>query len=389
MKLKHEILLIVVISLAFIAGFTSAVLIFPEIGITTKLPSEFDAVGETWGLLQKSYVNQSALDAEKLSQGAIQGMLDALDDPYTTYFDNYNSASDEFAGSFEGIGAYVSKVNGSITIVSPIAGSPAEKAGIKADDVILKVDGNTTQGLSVAEVIAKIRGPKGTSVTLLIQHKGEDTFVEMTIVRDAITIPSVSSKVLTSEIAYIQITQFASNTTNEFTSALSAAVDNGSKGIVLDLRGNPGGYLSVVADIADEFLDGGIILYEATDKLVILHEWDAKPGGLAVDTPLVVLVDKGSASGSEVLAGALQDHERALIVGTTTYGKGSVDSLFKMSDGSAIYLTISRWLTPDKHAIEGKGITPDYIIAITDDDIAAGKDPQLDYAIQYLESKIK
>ena len=388
MKFRQSLTLIISVTVAFIVGFTVAVLILPEKS-TNNLPSEFNALGETWQRLQESYVNQSALDPEKLSQGAIQGMLDALGDPYTTYFDNYSSASSEFEGSFEGIGATVTLANGSITIVAPIAGSPAEKAGVKAGDIILEIDGNTTQGLSVAGAVAKIRGPKGTSVTLLIQHKGDNASVEMTIVRDAITIQSVYSKALTSNIAYIQITQFASNTTNEFRTALSAALDNGSKGIVLDLRDNPGGYLDVVADIADEFLDSGVILYEATDKLVILKEWDAKAGGLAIDIPLVVLVDKGSASGSEVLSGALQDHQRALIVGTQTYGKGSVDSLFKMSDGSAIYLTISRWLTPDKHAIEGKGITPDYVIALTDDDIAASKDPQLDYAIQYIQSKIK
>jgi carboxyl-terminal processing protease len=386
MKFRQSLTLIISVTVAFIVGFTVAVLILPQKS-TSKLPAEFNALGETWQRLQESYVNQSALDPEKLSQGAIQGMLDALGDPYTTYFDNYSSASSEFEGSFEGIGATVALENGSVTIVAPIAGSPAERDGIKAGDVILEIDGNTTQGLSVAGAVAKIRGPKGTSVTLLIQHRGDNASVEMTIVRDAITIPSVSSKALTGGIAYIQINQFASNTTNEFRTAISAALDNGSKGIVLDLRDNPGGYLSVVADIADEFLDSGVILYEATDKLVILHEWDAKSGGLAVDIPLVVLVNKGSASGSEVLSGALQDHQRALIVGTQTYGKGSVDSLFKMSDGSAIYLTISRWLTPDKHAIEGKGITPDYVIALTDDDIAAGKDPQLDYAIQYLQSK--
>jgi carboxyl-terminal processing protease len=389
MKFRQSLTLIISVTVAFIVGFTVAVLLLPGSIATNKLPAEFNALGETWQRLQESYVNQSALNAEKLSQGAIQGMMDALNDPYSAYFDNYSTASNEFEGSFEGIGATVALENGSVTIVAPIAGSPAEKAGIKAGDIILEIDGNTTQGLSVEDAVAKIRGPKGTSVTLFIQHKGDNTSVEMTIVRDAITIPSVSSKALTSEIAYIQINQFASNTTNEFRTALAAALDNGSKGIVLDLRDNPGGYLDVVADIADEFLDSGVILYEATDKLVILKEWDAKAGGLAIDIPLVVLVNKGSASGSEVLSGALQDHQRALIVGTTTYGKGSVDNLFELGDGSAIYLTTERWLTPDKHAIEGKGITPDYVIALTDDDIAAGKDPQLDYAIQYLQSEIK
>ena len=170
---------------------------------------------------------------------------------------------------------------------------------------------------------------------------------------------------------------------------MNDAIGNESKGLILDLRGNPGGYLDVVADIADEFLDSGIILYEATDSLEIIRDWAANPGGLATDIPLAVLVDGSSASGSEVLAGALQDHGRAVIIGTQTFGKGSVDSTYELQDGSALYLTTARWLTPDKHLIEGIGITPDYEVEFSEEDWDNGIDNQLDYAVEYLKSSIQ
>ena len=391
MKLNRpipNIAIVLAIALAFIVGFTLPSLISSGHG-TGQLPEEFDSLSEVWTVIQDSYVNQSAIDNEKLAQGAIDGMLQALGDPYSSYYDNYSTLEDYLQGSFEGIGATVSKESGQLTVVSPIKGSPAEQAGIKAGDVILEIDGEPTNDLTVTEAVMKIRGPKETTVTLLIQHEGESTPVEMQIVRAEITEPSVDYKSLPNDIGYIQIAYFADHTVSEFQTALNDAIGNGSKGLVLDLRGNPGGYLDVVADIADEFLDGGVILYEATDSLEIIRDWTASPGGLAVDIPLVVLVDNSSASGSEVLAGALQDHGRAVIIGTQTFGKGSVDSTYELQDGSALYLTTARWLTPDKHAIEGVGITPDYVVEQSDEDTASDVDTQLNFAIEYIESQLQ
>jgi carboxyl-terminal processing protease len=387
MKLNRTIptiVLAIALALSFIAGFAYSALILHD--RNGNLPKEFDSLSEVWTLIDDSYVNQSAIDNEKLAQGAIDGMMQALGDPYSSYYSNYSTFENYLEGSFEGIGATVSKESGQLTVVSPIKGSPAEQAGIKAGDIILEIDGESTDDLTITEAVMKIRGTKGTTVTLLIQHKGESGTVEMQIVRDEITQPSVDYEALSDNIGYIQITQFASNTVNEFQTALNNAIGNGSKGLVLDLRGNPGGYLDVVARIADEFLDSGIILYEATDSLKIIRDWPANPGGLATNLSIAVLVDNSSASGSEVLAGALQDHGRAVIIGTQTFGKGSVDSTYELQDGSALYLTTARWLTPDKHAIEGVGITPDYVVEFSEEDWDNSVDNQLDYAVEYLKS---
>ena len=387
MKLNRTIptiVLAIALALSFIAGVTYSSLISPN--RNGDLPEEFDSLIEVWTLIQDSYVNQSAVDTEKLAQGAIDGMLQALGDPYSSYYYNYSTLEDYLQGSFEGIGATVSKESGQLTVVSPIKGSPAEQAGIKSGDIILEIDGEPTDDLTVTEAVMKIRGPKGTTVTLVIQHEGESTPVEMQIVRDEITEPSIDYKPLSDNIGYIQIAYFADHTVSEFETALNDAIDDECTGLILDLRGNPGGYLDVVADIADEFLDSGIILYEATDSLEIIRDWAANPGGLATDIPLAVLVDGSSASGSEVLAGALQDHGRAVIIGTQTFGKGSVDSTYELQDGSALYLTTARWLTPDKHLIEGIGITPDYEVEFSEEDWDNDIDNQLDYAVEYLKS---
>jgi carboxyl-terminal processing protease len=353
------------------------------------LPEEFDSLTEVWTLLKQNYVNQSALDAEALAQGAIEGMLQALGDPYTTYYYDYEEFYSYLEGTFEGIGAYVSKENGWITIVSPIKGSPAELAGIKAGDVILEIDGEPASDLTVTEAVLKIRGPKGTTVILLIQHEGESDPVEIQIVRDEITEPSVDYESLPDNIGYIWISQFTSSTVSEFQTALNEAIADSNEGIILDLRGNPGGFLTVVADIADEFLDSGVILYVANDNLEIFEEYESEPGGAAVNMPLAILVDEGSSSSSEVLAGALQDHGRAAIIGTQTFGKGSVNLPIELGDGSALYITTSRWLTPDKHLIEGIGITPDFEVEFSEEDWDNGIDNQLDYAVEYMKSLIQ
>ncbi|MBE0415804.1 MAG: S41 family peptidase [Dehalococcoidia bacterium] len=385
-RLPLILLAVLLIVLSFEAGFQfSQSLTHPD----TEFAEEFHSLHEAWQNLQQYYVNKTALDPDELSKGAINGLLEALDDPYTSYFESYELAWSAFEGSFEGIGAVVTMEDGELTVVSPIVGTPAAEAGVRAGDKILEINGQSTSGMSLAEAVLNIRGPQGTTVTLLILHQGETTPVEIEIVRERIELKSVYLEMLPDNIAHIRITYFSERTHEELVTALNDTVESGARGIILDLRGNPGGLLDSVVAVASEFLDGGIVLYEADDEGNIIKEWQASSGGLATDLPLAVLVDGGSASGSEVLAGALQDRGRAKLIGTTTYGKGSVCTLQVLSDGSALYITTARWLTPNGHMIEGVGLTPDIEVAMTEEDIESGRDPQLEFAIEYIEGALK
>jgi carboxyl-terminal processing protease len=386
MKTKKNLSVTLLIVLLLFLLFGAGCSLFQE--KSEEIPPEFDILWEVWESLSEDYVNNEALDRRELIEGAIEGLIEALGDPYTTYFDPETSelAWSSFEGSFEGIGAFVSMEDGELTVISPIAGTPAERQGIRADDRILEIDGEDTSGMSLTEAVLKIRGPEGTAVTLLILHWGETDPVEIEVIREEIDLDSVHLEMLPGDIAHIQITHFSQRTDKEVSSVLSDALSRGATAIILDFRGNPGGLLDTVVDVADEFLDGGIILYQADDEGHVLAEWKASSGGLAADLPLAVLVDGASASGSEVLAGALQDHGRGPLIGTKTYGKGSVQLIHELSDGSALYVTSARWLTPNGHLIEGLGLTPDFEVPITEEDIAQGIDPQLERAIIYLQT---
>ncbi len=383
--LLTTLLVALVIVLSFGVGFAfSQSLSHP----VTGLPEEFNALGEVWQSLERYYVNKDALDAEELSEGAIRGLLEALDDPHTSYLDaeTYELEWSAYEGSFEGIGAVVTMQDGELTVVSPIAGGPAEEQGVRAGDKVLEIDGEPTLEMNLTEAVLKIRGPQGTKVTLLILHQGETTPVDIEIIRQEVKLDSIYLEMLPDGIALIQITHFSERTHEELVAVLNDAIDSGAEGIILDLRNNPGGYLHVAVDVASEFLDGGTVVYQQ-DSEGRLDESQATSGGLATDLPLVLLVNGWSASGSEVLAGALQDRGRATLVGNVTYGKGSVNIIRELSDGSALYVTTARWLTPDGNLIEGVGLTPDFEVEITEEDVLNGRDPQLEFAIEYIESQ--
>jgi carboxyl-terminal processing protease len=361
----------------------------PNPKVPSQLPAEFQTLGEVWGLLYQNYVEPEALNSKQLSQGAIKGMLEALGDPYTSYLDpeTYKLASSSFQGEFEGIGATVGIRDGQLVVVSPLPDSPAERAGLRPGDKVLEINGEPTSKMNLEQAVLKIRGPKGEKVKLLVEHEGADTPIELEIVRAEIKSASVSTKLLENDIGYLRLTFFSERTGQEMKQALDDLLGQGARSLVIDLRDNPGGLVQTVVDVATQFLDGGVVLYEV-NRQGERKEWMAQHGGMATQLPLAVLVNQHSASGSEVLAGALQDRGRAPLIGTTTFGKGSVNVLYPLKDGSALYLTIERWLTPNGRPIEGKGLEPDFLIEPTPDDIAQGKDPQLQQAIDYLQAKL-
>jgi carboxyl-terminal processing protease len=348
--------------------FTSSTTAKPDTGL----------VDEAWGVLSKQYVEPKKVDSTALSRAAVQGMVDALNDPYSTYLDpdEYKLEQSQQEGTFGGIGATVGVRDGKIIIVAPIPATPAAKAGIKAGDVILDVNGESIEGLSVEEVVMKIRGPAGTPVKVTIQHQDESSPVELDITRAMIDVPSVSYK-MRDDMAYIQIFYFSDRTDEELIPILKQLKEDGAKGIIIDLRSNPGGPVETVVNIASDFLDNGMVMY-LVDNAGKETSYPVRPSITRTTLPMVVLTDNYSASGSEVLSGALQDHQRAVIAGTITYGKGSADRWFELSDGSAIYLTTSRWLTPNRRLIEGKGIEPDYKLDLKGDDL-------INWAIDYLK----
>ncbi len=337
-----------------------------------------DIVTEAWNIIFQDYVDKDRLDASLLSQGAIKGMVEALDDPYTSYLDaeTYQLALSGMEGKFEGIGAEVAIKDGQLMIIAPIADSPAAKAGIRAGDKVLEIDGSSTSGMSIAEAVLKIRGPKGMPVRLLILHQDETEPVEIEIIRAEIELPSVDFE-MRGDIAYISITHFSQRTNEELSSVLQFITWVAPTGIILDLRSNPGGLLQVVIDVASHFLEEGVVV-NVVDNQGKSSAIMVRPNGVATDLPLVVLVDSYSASGSEVLAGALQDYARATIAGTTTSGKGSVNILHQLKDGSGLYITTARWLTPNGRPIEGEGIYPDYELELEGEDA-------IQWAIDYLK----
>ena len=350
----------------------------------TTSESELDVtlLEEVWEIIQERYVEPDELDVEALIQGAARGMVNALDDPHSTYMDpdDYEVFTSGLEGEFEGIGAYVGERDGQITIIAPIPGTPADEAGIKSGDVIMGVDGESTVGWSVQDAVNVIRGPRGTPVRLLVLHEGDTELVEIEIIRAEIEVPSVYFE-MRGEIAHISIAEFTERTDGELSDALDDASEQEATGIILDLRNNPGGLLSAVVDVTSRFLSGGIVL-SIIDREGHQTDYPVEHTGSDIELVMVVLVNQFSASSSEVMAGALQDYGRAVIAGTTTYGKGSANNLYRLSDDSGLYLTTARWYTPEGRIIEGEGIEPDFPLDLEEVD-------PVEWAIDYLENGVQ
>lgn len=337
-------------------------------------------VEEAWNIIFRDYVERDRLEPQELSKGAIEGMVEAIDDPYTSYLDaeTYEIGMSGLEGEIEGIGAQVGMRDERLTIISPIPDSPAAQAGLRADDIVLEIDGESTVDMSMVEAVLKIRGPKGTSVALLIQHQDEAEPVSIEIVRATIELPSVISEMV-GDIAHIRITHFSKRTAEEMQAALAETENANAEGIILDMRGNPGGILETVIEVASYFLEDGVVV-KVVGGNGEERSLEVEPGGMVSKLPVVVLVNGYSASGSEVLAGALQDHGRATVAGNQTFGKGSVNVSRRLQDGAALYITTARWLTPSGRLIEGEGIKPDIELELEGEEA-------VQWAIDFLKSQ--
>ncbi len=388
---KVLLILLIIVVLAFGAGLAVSAEFLPspsQVVYSEETTGKLGLLGEIWNALTQKYVDKGALDADTLGEGAIRGMLEALGDPYTAYIDaeHYKLERSSFQGSFEGIGALVGLDNGELVVRAPIANSPAQRAGIRANDKILAVDGEPTAGLTLVEAVSRIRGPRGTLVRLTVLHQGELDPVEVQIVRDEIKADSVELTMLPDNIAHIWITHFSDRTNSELATVLKDTREDGAVGIILDLRANPGGLLTAAVEVASQFLKKGIVVYQL-DGEGERRDWEVRPGGLATDTPLAILVNGSTASGSEVVAGALQDAGRGPLIGERTFGKGSVWEFFELSDGSALAITVSRWYTPSGRLIEGEGLVPDFEVQVTEADLENGADTQLQRAVDYIKNR--
>lgn len=350
------------------------------------LPADLDysSIESLYDTLKGNY--DGKLDKEKLLDGIKAGLAEASGDPYTMYF-NAKDAEDfnrQLNGTFSGIGAELGQdTSKNLVIVAPIAGFPASKAGLRPQDVIIEINGKSTAGLNVAEAVGKIRGPKGTEVSLrVLRDKKED--LKFTITREDIKIPSVKYEVLDGNIGFLQITQFNDDTTALATEAAKAFKSKGVKGVVVDLRGNPGGLLEASVDVSSLWLkEGSVVLQEKQGGVVVSTEV-ANGNDILAGVPTVVLINEGSASASEIMAGALKDNKAATIFGVKSYGKGSVQQIKDLRGGGELKVTIARWYRPSGENIDKKGISPDKEVKMTDEDYDNKRDPQKDAAIQSL-----
>ncbi len=351
-----------------------------------ELQDLFVPFWQTWELVHQEYVDQPVKD-ELLMRGAIRGMLDSLGDPHTSYLDpeEYKSLTTQLQGedTYEGIGAWVDTTKDYLTIISAMPGSPAEKGGLRTGDKIIAIDGEDMTGIDGELVRKRVLGPADSTVTLTILRVGRDPF-DVKITRAKITVPSVDYRMLDNNIAYVRVLIFADNSKDELQKALKDLMGQNPRGLILDLRGNGGGYLESAIDVASEFVSKGVIVTEEYGDGTH-RDFDARRGGLATDIPMVVLINEGSASASEIVAGAIQDLGRGQLVGVKSFGKGSVQipTPLKNNEG-AVRITVARWLTPKGRTIHGIGLTPDVEVTINEADFANNRDPQLDKAVDIL-----
>ncbi|MBI1984794.1 MAG: S41 family peptidase [Candidatus Wildermuthbacteria bacterium] len=349
---------------------------------------DFSLFWETWKSVQDKFVDADALDYQNMVYGAISGMVQSLGDPYSVFFSPEEAKKflDDVKGMFEGVGMEIGIRDAVLKVVAPLEGTPAQKAGIRAGDMILKIGDAATDNMTVDKAVSLIRGPKGTKIVLSILRAGWDKPRDFSIERAVIEVPSLKWEMKEGNIAYLRIYQFSQKAGIDFQKAANEIISSGAGGIVLDLRNNPGGYLEVSQDIAGWFVEQGkTIVIEDFGPEREQQVYQARGNAAFASWPIVVLINEGSASASEILAGALRDQLNALLVGKTSFGKGSVQELQDFFDNSSLKVTVAHWLTPNGTLIAGKGLKPDVEIDITEENIQQEKDPQLDKALEIVK----
>ncbi len=360
---------------------------------------DFSLFWETWNTLQEKYVDKNKLDTQKMFYGAIQGMVNSVGDPYTVFFEPVTSKKfqEEIAGAFGGIGIEIGKKNNILTVIAPIKDTPAFKAGLLTGDKILKIDSKSTENMSIEEAVNMIRGKKGTKVVLTVTSNGKDTR-DVPLIRDTIKIPTVEWKMIeqgNNKIAYMEIYSFNQNVDSEFKKSAQEILSSNANKLIIDLRNNPGGLLDSAINLAGWFLNKDDIVVSEVFSNGTRNEFKASGNTALKQYQTVILINNGSASASEILAGAIHDNRKVKLVGEKTFGKGSVQELEQFSNGSSLKVTIAKWLTPSGISISEKGIEPDVKVEFkpTDQEIkdekyklgTPGKDPQLDKAIEMLK----
>lgn len=398
-KIKYYATTILVIVLFFVLGINVGYSNRPEAdkvaGVTGKDPQvetevDFSPFWKVWNEINEKYPSASQVTDQKRVYGAISGLVESLNDPYSVFFnpDEAKSFQEEISGNFTGVGMEIGIKNKILTVIAPLKDTPAYRANIKPGDRILKINETVTAGLSVESAVKLIRGEKGTTVKLTILHEGGEEPIEISVVRDVINIPTLDTELRKDGIFVIRLYSFSANSAGLFRNGIKKFVDSGTDKLVIDLRGNPGGYLNSAIDMASWFLKSGTVVvtedYGAKKEPEIFRSkgYDIFNDKLKV----VILIDSGSASASEILAGALHDNNRAKLVGTKSFGKGSVQEVVGITKDTVLKITVAKWLTPKGVSISEKGLTPDYLVEITKEDVTLKKDPQMDKAVELLKN---
>lgn len=374
----------------FIKNISDPAEMFGDVNREKPQEVSFDIFWEAWKELDKKYVDTDKLDPQARVYGAIRGMVKALDDPYSGFMDPEETEdfNTDMEGSFEGIGAELGMKDGILTVIAPIEGMPAQAAGIRLGDKIIQIDDEASADITIDEAVKRIRGKKGTDVKLTILREGEDKTREITITRDRIEIKSVIYEKKDDGIAYIKVKKFAEDTSKEFEKAVTMAIVDNSKGIVLDFRNNPGGFLSIAVDLVSKFVPKGEVVVWEQDRNDEKRAYRSRGGSSLADLPVVLLINEGSASASEIVAGAMRDIKGTILVGKKSFGKGSVQQLESLRDGSSLRITIAKWLTPNENSIHEVGLEPDITVEFSDEDYENDRDPQLDKAIEEIKKQI-